>query len=214
MKNNFQEELEILDLDEMENNKIRDIEEYRKKVKKIAEKAKKESIKPGVKIPNTRRKKEVSKMQIAIGMGIAGICFSFLTPVAAKEYEQNHVLSTALEAYQKDIIEPNTSFSIAHNNSGHYTPVHKHHETTILERLKEEYENPIIIFYLFYQKLMQDEQCRIHYKQVWMQVYNNVNNTDYTNLEDFLKKNNFNNYEELKEYVALELQQKEIRKGR
>ena len=194
------------------NSKITDFEEYKKKLVKSS---KKTSIKPGCKVSNIREKMQISKTKIALGLGLVGMCTSIIvSPIVAKKIKQNNALNTSLDEYQEDIVVPNTTFFINHNEVINHTAGHNHKEKEILEQLKEKHENHLVTFYLFYQSIMKDEQCRNHYKQVWMQVYNNVNNTDYTSLEDFLEKNNFGTYDELREYVALELQAENIREGR
>ncbi len=183
--------------------------------KGILEASKKKSIKQNSKVANKRQKKEVPKAKIAVCASIISLCAAVLvTPSVAKKANEINTLNSALNEYQEEIVKPNTTSSIIEKKDGTYIPVHEHKMYTILQELKEQQENPIIRFYLFYQTLLHDPECKNNYMNAYMKAFNNINNTDYTDLDDFLHKNNFENIEELKEYVSLELQAENIRGGR
>lgn len=77
---------------------------------------------------------------------------------------------------------------------------HSHNINNMLLETKENYNDPIIAFYLFYFSL--DEWCLNNKLTEYLNNFNKIYETDYTSLEDFLTKNNFKNLKDLKKYVS------------
>lgn len=177
---------------------------------KIIQLCKEKSVKPGAKIKKKSKKKYLNVVgYIAAGLAIGAIA----TPVVAHAINTsypNQMIKEATQDYTENIYNPNTEkfYNQDKNDVDHY-----HDLIDIMVETKEEYENPIVGFYLIYNNL--DKYCKNHKLEEILYNFNLMYKTDYTSIEDFLQKNNFKNMKEFKEYVGLQLSKlSEAERGR
>lgn len=168
---------------------------------KIIQLCKEKSVKPKTKIKKKAKKKNlnVAEFILATGVSISVIA----TPVVAHAINTaypNQMIEEATENYKENIFNPNTE---KFYNQEKEDIDHTHDLIDIMVETKEEYENPIVGFYLVYNNL--DKYCKKYKLEDIFYNFNLVYKTDYTSLEDFLQKNNFKNSKEFEEYVGYEL---------
>lgn len=167
---------------------------------RIIELCKEKSVKPGAKVKKKAKKKYLN----VVGYIAAGVVIGIAaTPVAAHAINTsypNQMIEEASQDYTENIFTPNTE---KFYNQDKMDTDHYHDLIDIMIETKEEYENPIVGFYLIYNNL--DKHCKNHKLEEILYNFNLVYQTDYTSIEDFLQKNNFKNMNEFKEYVGLQL---------
>lgn len=168
---------------------------------KIIQLCKEKSVKPKTKIKKKAKKKNlnVAEFILVTGVSIGAIA----TPVVAHAINTaypNQMIEEATENYKENIFNPNTE---KFYNQEKEDIDHTHDLIDIMVETKEEYENPIVGFYLVYNNL--DKYCKKYKLEDIFYNFNLVYKTDYTSLEDFLQKNNFKNSKEFEEYVGYEL---------
>lgn len=188
-------------LDELENELLG--EEYLLR-DAIAREALMRSIKNN-KVPFNKKRAITSKKAVAIGASLFVIAAGVkvaphviqMVENVKVNIEQNHIIDPEINNFRKSSIAPNTTEKYDSKND---KVVHWHDPLDIVMQAKNMHEDPIVAFYYIYSSL--DDHCRNNDIETYLGNFNLIYGTDYTDLEDFLLKNNLTTKQEWKTYVA------------
>jgi hypothetical protein len=166
---------------------------------------KRNSVKPGVKVPNNRKKAPSNKKAIAIGACVLLVAGGSLIPKAVEVVERNYTINKEVEDFNEKYVEPNTTYSVVTDEkTSDDKVVHWHDYADVFMQAKYTTNDPVVAFYLAYDSM--GEACL----NQGLTAFNRLYNTDYQSVSDFLTKNNFADIKEWKIYVANKLaEQKE-----
>lgn len=176
--------------------------------KQVIEKCIEKSVKPGVKVKNKPKTRKIdwerAKRNIVkfVGACVVVTSVGIIVGMHADDIYANHLRSEALDTYTETIYEPNTSKEWIYSDSGN-RQIYVHDWRTLIEQTQNVYENPIVGFYMLYTKL--DEESKKNYMNTIMAEFNLYYGTDYKDVEDILKKNNFKDFKALSKYVSFEI---------
>lgn len=177
----------------------------------ILKKCIEKSVKPDVKIKNKFKKiksyLDEAMIYAKCIMGASAIISCIATPIVGEftdDVYANHLKREAREEYVTEIYEPYTTSSLVKDEeSGYYIPTYRHNWEKIVNNVHQQYENPLIGFYLIYTKL--DEDCKKNDMDSVFREFNLQYATHYQNVNDLLKENNFKNFKEYAKYVDFEI---------
>lgn len=202
-------------------------------VKTDIEVSKSKSIKPGVKVKNKRKKKDpewdqsrayfkcllgASALIGSLSVPIIGETLNHLPPKENVGVESEFSLdesametkSNVLREYQDEIF--NKEIKYIYDAPGKTEAPYYYDWIDINLETKEKYEDPIVGFYLAYSSTKDWDKNNAESMRKFISKYNYIYQTNYKNLEDFLKKNNFQSLAELENYALSTLQ--EIEEGK
>ena len=179
-------------------------------------------------VPNVRKQLKFMKKNFAtfaVTMGIAGgIGFSLgsgATSVVSsviENYKENDLLEETLENYRLNVFEKNRSdVRYQANEKGYMQPLYEYNMQAMVTTLHEKYDGDAFVTWYFYYKtfMRYGEENTLNHKMTQiLRTYNAFYNCNYISMEDFLDKNGFQNENELKEYVALQVEAWKERKSR
>lgn len=173
------------------------IQDEAKEVADILEESLRDSVKPNVKVPNKRKKVNCSKKLIAVGACTLFIAAGIVTPKIIEISKINSINYEKVKDFNEEHVVPNTHYNTVLDKENHEMKVvHWHDYMDIFMNAKNSYEDPVVSFYLAYSSL--GDYCM----NQGIDIYNRLYGTDYTDVNDFLQKNNFSSTIELKRYVA------------
>jgi hypothetical protein len=172
----------------------------------------KNSIKPGVKVPNNRKKSILNKKALAIGACVLLVAGGSQVPKAVDVVKQNYMVYKEVSYFNEEYAAPNRTFNLVTNDE---TDESRYVNYYTLEGyknifLKSKYTiaDPIVAFYLAYDSMGESALNQ------GIKIFDYYYETDYENVKDFLAKNNFADIKEWKIYVANKLaEQKEEQYG-
>lgn len=189
-------------------NELEAVEEKNKENSILAEKSIKSSVKGKNKIKYKIKKRKIdwdevklTAKVILIGSAI-GITTLTTAALSVDTIKAAHFRNEAQEKYVDTILTPNTQNDLSFENEK-AKPIHSHDWEKIIAEIHQEYENPIVGFYILYNNL--DEDCKNGYFNTIIREFNLQYGTNYINLEDFLTKNNFKDFKEMRKYVDFEI---------
>lgn len=140
-------------------------------------------------------------------LGASAIVSSIATPIVGENLDDiyaSHLKVQEQKEYVSTIYEPNTISNLVKNEkNGQYSPVHRHNWEKIINSVHQQYENPLVSFYLIYTKL--DEDCKKNDMDIIMKEFNLQYSTNYKGVGDLLEKNNFKDFREFAKYVDFEI---------
>lgn len=203
-----------------------DLEKYKKQVTEFAYHS--SVFIQKVVVPNVRKQLKFMKKNFAtfaVTMGIAGgIGFSLgsgATSVVSsviENYQENDLLEETLENYRLNVFEKNRSeVRYQANEKGYMQPLYEYNMQAMVTTLHEKYDGDAFVTWYFYYKtfMCYGEENTLNHKMTQiLRTYNAFYNCNYISMEDFLDKNGFQNENELKEYVALQVEAWKERKSR
>jgi hypothetical protein len=169
---------------------------------------KKNSIKPGVKVPNNRRKSLLNKKTLAIGACVLLVAGGSQVPKAVNVAKQNYMVNKEVSYFNEEYAAPNRTFKLVTDEETDESKYINYYTLdgykNIFLKAKYTIDDPIVAFYLAYDSMGENALNQ------GVKIFDYYYGTDYTSVEDFLVKNNFGDKKEWKLYVVEKLnEQKE-----
>jgi hypothetical protein len=163
------------------------------------------SVKPGVKVSNIRKKVAINKKSLAIGacvLLVSGGVVNANAEKIANTIRSDKIVHEAVLNYSENYVSPNTHYNVISNNDTDTDEVvHWHDYSDIFMKAKYTTDDPVVAFYLAYDAMGED--CL----NKGISSFNRLYNTDYESVNDFLIKNNFQDKKDWKINVAKKIQQ-------
>lgn len=181
-----------------------ELQETEKNLEDIKRESKEKSVKPGVRVKNKPKKKKTIIKVAAFAVSsiiIAGVADAVIVDTINNHYP-NKMRTENLREYEETIYEPNTSEVWIRGEINNRLK-DTHNWTNIIEQVHEKYENPVVGFYMIYEKL--DPECKKYDLKSILAEFNLYYGTNYTCLEDVLNEQGLKNYRELAKYVGYAL---------
>lgn len=155
------------------------------------------SVKPNIKVPNKRKKVNCSKKLIAAGACTLFIAAGITTPKIVEISKINSMVNEKVMDFNEEYVVPSTHYNtVLDEVDNGIKVIHWHDYMDIFMNAKNSHEDPVVSFYLAYSSL--GDYCM----NQGIDIYNHLYGTDYTDVNDFLQKNNFSSTIDLKKYVA------------
>lgn len=162
------------------------------------------SVRPNVFVSDKRKKVKINFKKAAFITAATTILMTSVSAYTINHYYPNQQYKENLKEYKEEIYMPNMTYvGVKENASAKKVPVHDHDWESMIQEIKEKYENPITAFYMFYYTL--DEYCQKNNLNLVLNEINLYYGTDYHSIEDIYASIGVDSFKGLKEYVKMDL---------